>query len=52
MRSSPPSLCRSTLFAQFEGDTYLLYGLGDGQLVNYRWVQASLLYVGCIGGMA
>lgn len=27
---------RSTLFAQFEGDTYLMYGLGDGQLVNYR----------------
>ncbi|KAL4855081.1 DNA damage-binding protein 1 [Chlorella vulgaris] len=27
---------RSVLFAQFEGDTYLLYGLGDGQLVNYR----------------
>jgi hypothetical protein len=27
----------STLFAQFEGDTYLLFGLGDGQLVNYRW---------------
>jgi DNA damage-binding protein 1 len=27
---------RSTLFVQFEGDTYLLYGLGDGQLVNYR----------------
>lgn len=32
---SPPTC--STLFVQFEGDTYLLYGLGDGQLVNYRW---------------
>lgn len=28
---------RSALFACFEGDTYLLFGLGDGQLVNYRW---------------
>lgn len=27
---------RSALFAAFEGDTYLLFGLGDGQLVNYR----------------
>jgi hypothetical protein len=27
---------RSALFAQFEGDRYLLYGLGDGQLVHYR----------------
>jgi hypothetical protein len=24
------------LFAQFGVDTYLLFGLGDGQLVNYR----------------
>ena len=32
----PPSPPPSTLFVQFEGDTYLLYGLGDGQLVNYR----------------
>ncbi|PSC68559.1 DNA damage-binding 1 [Micractinium conductrix] len=27
---------RSALFAQFEGDSYLMFGLGDGQLVNYR----------------
>ena len=36
---SRPFLACSVLFAQFEGETYLLYGLGDGQLVNYRWGQ-------------
>jgi hypothetical protein len=35
VRPFRPPAC-SVLFAQFEGDTYLLYGLGDGQLVNYR----------------
>lgn len=34
---------RSALFAAFEGDTHLLYGLGDGQLVNYRWARQLVL---------